>query len=509
MLIKDQLYALQSLEYEPGRFLMWILKNPLKFGLEKKGKLVYTGKAKTLLFISVLIPLVLVIMTKISAIWVLAVLTVYLLAPWLYLIPALLIIKLYETPNRTKTINDAKRVLSLNPNLIVIGVTGSYGKTTVKEMLKTVLSKKYKVLSTPKSFNTLFGISQIIKEQLKPEHEIFIVEMGAYKRGEIAELCRMVKPKIGIVTGISNQHLERFGSEENIVRAKYELIESLPPNGLAVFNLYSKPCGDLYQKTNIAKIGYSRTENPHGLTPNLWAQITSSSIFSNEFKLFQKDQPSAQSPAGKLILQETPSENFILNVPGEHNVGNALAAIAVALYLDVPIEQVRDALSEIKSPEHRLQIITNVDGTIIVDDAYSSNSEGARAAVNLVKKFANKPKIIVTPGLVELGKAQFEENKNFGELIAENFDYAVIVNKTNRQPLLEGLLARGWRRQNTATQPRSSSSDFATIALKTLENQKVVLVVDSLEEATKEIIPNLVKAGGLILFENDLPDIYP
>ena len=114
-------------------------------------------------------------------------------------------------------------ILSGNPNLTVIGITGSYGKTTVKEMLKTVLAKKYKVLSTPKSFNTLFGISQVIKEQLKPEHEIFIVEIGAYKIGEIAELCRMVKPKIGILTGITNQHLERFGSEENIIKAKFKI----------------------------------------------------------------------------------------------------------------------------------------------------------------------------------------------------------------------------------------------------------------------------------------------
>lgn len=498
MLIKDQLYALQSLEYEPGRFLKWILQNPIKFNLEKKGELVYTRKAKTLLFISALIPLVLVIVMRTSAIWVLAVLTVYLLAPWLYLIPALLINKIYEIPNRTKTINEARRVLSLNPNLIVIGVTGSYGKTTVKEMLKTVLSKKYKVLSTPKSFNTLFGISQIIKEQLKPEHEIFIVEMGAYKIGEIAELCRMVKPKIGILTGITNQHLERFGSEENIIKAKYELIESLPSDGLAVINIDSIPCRNLYSKTKLPKISYS-----HNSQADIIATDVSASIIDN-MPILRFDVAVNTSTLHSI---EVISE-LELKVPGEHNVGNALAAIAVALYLNVPIEQIRDALSEIKSPEHRLQIITNIDGTIIVDDAYSSNTEGARAAVTLVKKFANKPKIIVTPGLVELGKAQFEENKIFGELIADNFDYAVIVNKTNRQPLLEGLLARGWRRQDIETQPNSSSSDFATIALKTLEDRKLIFTADNLEKSTKEIIPNLVKAGSLVLFENDLPDIY-
>ena len=518
MLIKDQLYALQSLEYGPGRFLKWVIKNPLKFNLEKKKKLVYTGKARTLLFISALIPLVLVVIMRTSAVWVLAGLTASLLAPWLYLIGALLIIKLYEIPNRIKTINDARKILSQNPNLVVIAVTGSYGKTTVKEMLKAILSKKYKVLSTPKSFNTLFGISQTIKDQLKPEHEIFVVEMGAYQKGEIAELCRMVKPKIGILTGISNQHLERFGTEENVTAAKYELIESLPDDGLAVFNLYSKPCCDLYQKTTTVKIGYSRIENPHGIVPDLWAQITNSSTFSSEFKIFQKDQLSARSPKGlpqsptvregRLILQEILTENFTLNIPAEHNISNALAAISVALYLNLDSDSIRQTFAEIKTPEHRLQIITNPDGTVIVDDAYSSNTDGARAAVNLVKKFTNKPKIIVTPGLVELGKAQFEENKNFGKLIAENFDYAIIVNKTNRQSLLSGLKESGWVEESTSSKEKTSSSVFAPIASKTLEDKKLIFTADNLEKATKEIIPHLVKPGSLILFENDLPDIY-
>ncbi len=498
MLIKDQLYALQSLEYEPDRFIKWILQNPVKFNLEKKKKLVYTGKAKTLLFISALIPLVLVIIMRTSVIWVLAALAAYLLAPWLYLIPALLIIKLYEIPNRIKTIREARNILSGNPNLTVIGITGSYGKTTVKEMLKTVLAKKYKVLSTPKSFNTLFGISQVIKEQLKPEHEIFIVEMGAYKIGEIAELCRMVKPKIGILTGITNQHLERFGSEENIIKAKYELIESLPISGLAVINIDSIPCRDIYSKTKLSKVGYSRDGQA-----DISATGVSTSILVN--------MPLIKF--GVIVNSSTLRSAEVLNglelkVPGEHNVSNALAAIAIALYLNVPTEKIRSALSEVNSPEHRLQIITNPNGTVIVDDAYSSNKEGARAAINLVKKFANKPKIIVTPGLVELGKAQFEENKNLGELIAENFDFAVIVNKTNYQSLLSGLKESGWVEESVSSKEKPSSSVLAPIVAQTLEDRKLIFTADNLEKVTKEILPKLIKHGSLILFENDLPDIY-
>ena len=451
-----------------------------------------------MLFISALIPLVLVIIMRTSTIWVLAALIAYLLAPWLYLIPALLIIKLYEIPNRIKTIKEARNILSGSPNLIVIGITGSYGKTTVKEMLKTVLLKKYKVLSTPKSFNTLFSISQVIKDQLKPEHEIFIVEMGAYKIGEIAELCRMVKPKIGILTGITNQHLERFGSIENIVRAKYELIESLPSDGVAVFNIDSIPCDALYTQTILSKIGYSRNGQA-----DITATGVSTSILTN--------RPIIQFniAVNSSILRSVEVLNKLeLKVPGEHNVSNALAAIAVALFLDVNPEHIRQAVSEIKTPEHRLQILTNPDSTVIIDDAYSSNREGAAAAINLVKKFTNKPKIIVTPGLVELGKAQFEENKNFGKLIAESFDYAVIVNKTNRQSLLSGLKESGWVEECVSSKEKMSSSVFAPIAAKTLEDRKLIFTHDSLEKVTKEILPKLIKPGSLILFENDLPDIY-
>ncbi len=209
-----------------------------------------------------------------------------------------------------------------------------------------------------------------------------------------------------------------------------------------------------------------------------------------------------------MILQENPTEKFTLNIPGEHNVSNTLAAITVALHLGIGLETIAQALSEVITPEHRLQIITNPDGTIILDDAYSSNVEGINAAVRVVKKFLNTPKIIVTPGLVELGKSQFEVNKNFGKLIAENFDYAVIVNQTNRQSLLEGLLSGGWHHLSTPTQLKTSSTIFEAITPKTLENKKIFLTTKSLEEATKNIIPLLVKPGSLILFENDLPDIY-
>ena len=278
------------------------------------------------------------------------------------------------------------------------------------------------------------------------------------------------------------------------------MIESLPSDGLAIFNLDSKPCWGLYQKTAISKIGYSRVENPNDLSPDLLAEVTTSTATNSEFNLKIKGDP--------LGSKET-IQNLILNLPAEHNVSNALAAISAALFLGVDQDSIRWALKEVKTPEHRLQIIHSPDGTIIIDDAHSGNSEGTRAALNLVSKFPNKPKIIVTPGLVELGRKQFEENKKFGEEIAKNFDYAVIVNKTNRRALLDGLLSGGWLFL------AHTLVEHLGFGPKQLENYNVpediderVFVSDHLDQATKFIIPNLVRSGCLILFENDLPDIY-
>ncbi|MEK7610904.1 MAG: UDP-N-acetylmuramoyl-tripeptide--D-alanyl-D-alanine ligase [Patescibacteria group bacterium] len=481
----NQLYALQVLEYDLVRFIKWTVQNLFRLGLEKKKALVWTSKARFLFICATALSLAPIFLfqpwatpLRSGSLDLKGVIIVILLQlfPQPLLLISLLVLRPYEIINRRRTVLRAQKIITEHKNLLVIGITGSYGKTTVKEILATVLATKYEVLATPKSYNTLFGIAGIINMKLKPEHEVFIVEMGAYKKGEIAELCRMVRPKIGIITGITNQHLERFGSLENIVEAKSELIQSLPEEGLAVFNLYSQPCVELYLKTIINKVGYSRISKPHGVEADLQAEIISSSPESSEFRVKQ--------------------DTYTLNLPADHNVSNALAAIAVGTYLGLTEEEIRHGLFKVSPPEHRLQLIHGPENSLIIDDAYSSNPEGARAAIKLITRLPNYPKIIVTPGIVELGKQQFEENKKLGELIAENFDYAVIVNKTNRAALLQGIREGGW---SNAT------------AMKQWNNGTIgqrLFITDSLDQATKEIIPQLVKPNSLILFENDLPDIY-
>ena len=130
----------------------------------------------------------------------------------------------------------------------VIAITGSYGKTSTKDFLATILSKRYKVLKTPGSFNTPMGICKVIRGELKPEHEIFIVEMGAKEKGNIKELCDLVRPEIGIITAIGPQHLETFKTMESVVSTKYELIESLPVEGIAVLNNDDENCRNLVKR---------------------------------------------------------------------------------------------------------------------------------------------------------------------------------------------------------------------------------------------------------------------
>jgi len=138
-------------------------------------------------------------------------------------------------------------------NLLVIGITGSYGKTSTKEFLATILSQKFKVLKTKKHINAEIGIAKTILNELKPEHQIFIAEIGAYERGKIREVCRVLQPKIGILTGINEQHLSTFGSQESITAAKYELIKSLPEDGTAIFNGVNEYCSQLYRDAEINK----------------------------------------------------------------------------------------------------------------------------------------------------------------------------------------------------------------------------------------------------------------
>jgi UDP-N-acetylmuramoyl-tripeptide--D-alanyl-D-alanine ligase len=347
----------------------------------------------------------------------------------------------------------------------VIAITGSYGKTSTKYILNSMLSQKFNVLMTPDSYNTPMGICKVIRGQLEPEHEIFIVEMGAYQRGDIRELCRLVYPEIGILTAVGAQHLERFKNIENIARTKYELIESLPQDGIAVFNDDNEICSELANKTTIkmARYAVDRLDEKVELTARKIENTRRGLTFIIE------------KSSGETCKVET-------KLLGRNNVYNILAATAVALECGVTLDNVSHATKLLEPIPHRLQLISGAGGVTVVDDGFNANPVGARAALEVLEGFSDGRKILVTPGMVELGDMEFDENKTFGAEAAKVCEFVILVGPIQTKPILEGLRTAGFPKEK-------------------------ILLVENLTQAS-ESLTNIIKSGDVVLFENDLPDSY-
>lgn len=486
--IKSHLYVLQLLEYDPDRFVHWLFNKPFFFPKEKKGRLGWSFKARLLYSAAILIQLIISILISLSPhsktggmvnyLWDLGFFMIsnFILyfVPAIPLILALLVLTPFEYLFTFYLSRKAADVIKKHKNLKVVGVTGSFGKTSVKEILAQILSKKFRVVATPESYNKKLSVAQTILNKVKPDTEIFIAEMGAYHSGEISEISRVVKPQIGIITGITNQHLERFGSVENIKRAKNELIEALPQNGYALFNLDNEETRELYDKCLVKKDGYDLKETK--------SEIKKGATFFNLF--------------GKEIRT---------SLLGKHNVLNIIGAVKAALYLGLSQDEIIERIGYVQPVPHRLELIRGDNEALIIDDAYSSNLEGYKAAFNLVKDYQNYPKVLVTPGLVELGQKQKEENRQMALTAANLFDYVIIVNLTNRTPLMNGLLERGWILYNPG---REETPEKWQLAYEGIKKDKIIFVAYDLNEATQEIFPKISRSGSLILIENDLPDIY-
>ena len=375
----------------------------------------------------------------------------------------LLIYPLEQTINLGYLRSARKKMRKLRPK--VIGITGSYGKTSTKYILNSMLSQKFNVLMTPDSYNTPMGICKVIRGQLEPEHEIFIVEMGAYKRGDIRELCRLVYPEIGILTAVGAQHLERFKNLENIARTKYELIESLPHDGIAVFNDDNEICSALANKTTIevARYAVDRLDEKVGLTARKIENTRRGLTFIIEKR------------SGETCKVET-------KLLGINNVHNILAATTVALKCGLTLDDVSHTTKFIEPIPHRLQLISGAGGVTVIDDGFNANPVGARAALEVLEGFNDGRKILVTPGMVELGNIEFDENRGLGAEAAKVCDFVILVGPLQTKPIYEGL--------KTARFPKEK-----------------ILLVESLTQAS-ESLNNILKFGDVVLFENDLPDSY-
>jgi UDP-N-acetylmuramoyl-tripeptide--D-alanyl-D-alanine ligase len=305
---------------------------------------------------------------------------------------------------RNRIIKKAIKKRESLENLSVIGIAGSYGKSSTKEFLKFILSRDFKVVSTEKNDNSEIGISQCILNEINEEHEIFICEMGAYNRGGIKLLCNIAKPKIGILTGINNQHLATFGSQKNIVKAKFELIDSLPQEGLAVLNWDNDFVKNNF-KSEINNIKYSVLENQ-----DIWAE----DIKGGKEGIFFK-----------VIFKTGESQSVRININGVHNVPNLLAAIAIAKKLGMDLESIVERIKEMDSSIGGM-MFKKFNGFDIINATYSSNINGIISHLEYLKNWENK-KIIVMPCLIELGGGGKRTHFDMGKKIGEACDLAIIT----------------------------------------------------------------------------------
>ena len=358
-------------------------------------------------------------------------------------------------------INDAKRILREASDLKIIGVTGSYGKTSMKFFLQTLLQSKYNVLVTPGNFNTPLGVTITVREHLKPSHEIFICEMGARRTGEIKEICDMVHPDHGIITSVGPQHLETFHSIENIQKTKFELADSIGPDGIVFLNgdnEYIREMQDRYDN----KVLYLCNEDGNGYK----AKDIVLSQYGTDFTV--------ESPSGE-------TERFRMRLIGEHNVINVTGAIAVANTLGIPLRDLKVPVRRLQSVEHRMELREQGQVTII-DDAYNSNPAGSKAAVETLAMFAGL-RILITPGMVELGESEDEYNRKFGTYAAGCCDYIILVGNEHTLPIKTGALEKGF-------------------------SEDRIFVYDRLPDALSKAYSIKDDRHKFILLENDLPDNY-
>lgn len=356
---------------------------------------------------------------------------------------------------------DAQKKLAQRPDIIKIGITGSYGKTSVKFILGTILQEKYQTLITPSSFNTPMGVTKIIRERLTPATQVFVAEMGARHVGDIKELCRLVHPRYGVLTSVGPQHLDTFHTLERIKNTKYELMDAIPQDGCCFFPDDGAICRELYDRTEKEKRLCALRQN---LDADVWASDVTVSENGSSFILHT-------------CTEEVACQTRLL---GAHNIQNILLAATVALHLGLTMKQVARGISRLQPVEHRLQLIPS-KGITVIDDAFNSNPNGAKAAVKVLGAFHTR-RIIITPGMVELGDKEAEFNREFGREICGNADIAILVGKKHTQPIAQGLREGGFPEEN-------------------------LHIVSSLDEATA-LLGQLGQAGDVALFENDLPDHY-
>ncbi len=347
-------------------------------------------------------------------------------------------------------VQDARRRMEERPDLTVIGITGSYGKTSTKNFLQALLSVKYNVLITPENFNTTLGVVRTIREHLRPSHQIFVCEMGAKNVGDIKEICDLVHPKHGMITSIGEQHLETFGSLQNIISTKFELADALPEDGILFLNTDNEHI----REQGRTAVGYG-LEHGDYTVENIHTDANGTHF---------------------TVVNAAERVEFTTRLLGAHNIQNLVGCIAVAHCMGIELKDMAYPIRLLKPVEHRLQLLPNG----FIDDAYNSNPAGFRSALDVLSGFEGQ-RVLVTPGMVELGERQEALNRELGEYAASRCDYAILVGEKQAPPLKAGLLDGGFDETRLFVAPTLNEA-LAILAALPSEGKRTVLLENDLPD---------------------------
>ena len=474
------LYIFQLEEYDSKRFVKALSKKGLLPTSKLRKKATLTKKAIMLVVVAIALQLIVLFAlgyllnevlnnTLILVVILLIVFYVFNLFAFVFLIQAKDLLSPIDYLAKRKMIKNAKLKLATLPNLKIVGITGSYGKTTMKETLYEFLKEQYNVVKTEGNNNTPIGISRTILNKLNNKTDIFIVEMGEYVKGDVKVLCEIATPDISVVTGINEAHLERYLTMQNAISTKFEIVEYAKPNAIILLNADDQLTLENYKdyvKNN--RVEFFSAKNSELCSYKIDNYIFDQDGKGQEFNLKIKDQD--------LGTVRT-------SILGEYIIGNIIAGYILGQEFGISSSKLKYVANNLKGVEHRLQPILNSKNNILViDDTYNGNSDGFKEGANMLSKFKNRRKVYVTPGLVETGDLAESLHLDIGKNLAGIADLVILVRNSVTGFIAKGLVENG----------------FSEDKIVWYDNSKNVW----------EELNNNIKSGDVVMLQNDWSDNY-
>lgn len=468
-LIRYHIALVQLEQYDLGRYFA-VLSRRYAVRADMRQKAVWTIKLKAIILLALIAALT---TTGIFLYFIGMAMAILILIASIFIFPFYIACAIFITLPldlflKRRIIRKAKQKIARYPRLKIIGITGSYGKTTMKEILATVLAERFTVLATPDSVNTSVGIARLILEKLSAETEVFVVEMGAYRAGDIRALCALTPPDISVVTGINEAHIERFGSIANTIHTKFEIVRHAKNNAVAILNADDKRIRNGY-KAELR----GHTAVFYGRKDKELSRYSMENIRFEEGGLRQS-----------FALVNDEGEAYRLTTPllGDYAPATVMGAVCVAETLGMTRVEIAHGVAMTRPARHRLEPFNAVNGVLVIDDSYNGNPDGSREAVRVLARFKNRRKLYVTPGLVEMGKMSAEIHRTIGKELAAVANIVILIKNSATVYIAEGLAGADFKKQNIRWFASAGEAHAA--------------------------LPAILKGGDIVLFQNDWPDNY-